>query len=218
MKLRERERDEAEREDAGRVGDRDGGAEQDGMPRRALRADEVARDECLAVPGRERVGRSPEGGDQEREQDHAGREVAARDEAREAGVGNPVGSLQCLAGGRHRRRAFLVPGSERCGRGGDVERAVQLILGIGAQLVARRRRRHGRGGNCGAVRAVDDDLLPPDPIPVVAVAVGDRRRAPGEHGAAGAPPRGASSAALPAPSGMRSRAGSASTRPGGRRP
>ena len=77
---REQQGDEAEREDADRVRDRHDAAEQDGVDGPALRSDEVPGDDRLAVSGRERVRRAPEGRDQQREEDHAQREVAARDE------------------------------------------------------------------------------------------------------------------------------------------
>src|SRR5262245_42557647 len=59
---RQPERDEAECEHARRVRDRHGPAEQERMPRRAFRPDEVCRHQRLAVSRSERVGRPPERG------------------------------------------------------------------------------------------------------------------------------------------------------------
>ena len=81
---REQERDEAEREDPGRVGDGHGRAEDERVARRSARADEVPGDERLAVARRERVHGAPEGGDEEREEDDAEREVATLDQRLEA--------------------------------------------------------------------------------------------------------------------------------------
>ena len=78
------ERHEAEREDAGRVRDRDGAAEEEGVARPSLRPDEVGGDHRLAVSRRQRVRRTPERRDQEREEERAERELAALDERLEA--------------------------------------------------------------------------------------------------------------------------------------
>ena len=68
--LRERERDDADREDAGRVRDRDRASEQERVTRPAPRPDEVGRDERLAMTRRECVGGAPEGGDEEGQEQH----------------------------------------------------------------------------------------------------------------------------------------------------
>ena len=54
------------------------------MARLPAGAHEVAGDERLPVAGRQRVHRAPERRDQQREQDHAEREIAALDQRLEA--------------------------------------------------------------------------------------------------------------------------------------
>ena len=68
--LRQEERHQPQREDADRVGDRDGQAEGDGVAGRAARADQVGGDDGLAVAGRERVRGAEAEGDQQRQQHH----------------------------------------------------------------------------------------------------------------------------------------------------
>ena len=77
---REEERHEAQTEDAGRMRRGHRRAEEDRVPRTAAGADQVAGDERLAVPRRERMRRAPEGRYEEREHDDAGRQRAALDE------------------------------------------------------------------------------------------------------------------------------------------
>ena len=164
--LREQERHEPEREDADRVRDGDDPAEQDRVERAAPRADEVAGDDRLAVPGRERVRCTPEGRDREREQDHAEREVAAGDERLEAAA--------AMLGRRvvveRRRCAAALAQRERSGRRGDVERRAEQILRVGAEVVAPARRRDAGGAQLGSVARAYDDFLPADPRAEVAVA------------------------------------------------
>ena len=81
---REQQRHEAEREDADGVRDGHDPTEQDGVDRPPLGADEIAGDDRLPVPGRQRVRSAPEGSDRQREQDDAERELATRDQRLEA--------------------------------------------------------------------------------------------------------------------------------------
>ncbi len=76
----EQERDESEPEDAGRVRDRHRRSEEERVPRLPLRPHEVAGDERLPVPRGQRVDGSPERRDQQRDQDHAEREISSLDE------------------------------------------------------------------------------------------------------------------------------------------
>jgi hypothetical protein len=78
---REEQGHQAEGEDSDRVGDGDDETEQHRMPRAAPRADEVAGDNRLPMPGRERVRRAPERGDDERDEDDAGAQLLRRDES-----------------------------------------------------------------------------------------------------------------------------------------
>ena len=83
--LGQHERDETEREHAGGMRDCDGGAEQHGVARTALRADEVAGDERLAVTRRQCVHGAPERRDQQRDtRIDSERQVASGDQRREA--------------------------------------------------------------------------------------------------------------------------------------
>ena len=81
---REQQGDEAEREDADRVRHGHDQAEQGGVTRRAALADEVGRDDRLAVPRRKCVRHAPEQGRPERGEDDPGAEVIAPDERGEA--------------------------------------------------------------------------------------------------------------------------------------
>ena len=134
-------------------------------PRPALRADEIAGDQRLAVARRERVCRAPEGRDQQREQDHAEREVAARDQLREAVVGDPVGRLRATTPRRAPVPARPSPAANVGGGARDVERAVQEILRIRAE--ASLRELDGAVVETTEPPCVrrDDDLLPADAGP-----------------------------------------------------
>ena len=55
-------------------------AEKKRVARRPLRPDEVRGDDRLAVAGRERVSRAPEGRDQERQEQHADGQLAVLDQ------------------------------------------------------------------------------------------------------------------------------------------
>ena len=81
--LREQQRDRAEREDAGRVGDGDDAAEVRGVAHGSALADEVRGDDRLAVAGAERVGGAPEEREGECQED-AGRAQVSRDERLES--------------------------------------------------------------------------------------------------------------------------------------
>ena len=175
--LRQRERDQAEGEDADRVRDRDDPAQVEGMARRPARPDEVGGDDRLSVPRAERVGRPPEHRQKERDGDDRRAQIVFRDQARKPALGSRRHAGRCLelpavdrrrcTGGRARR--------ELRGRRGDIERALEEILRIGAQLVARRGRADARRLDGRArVGRRDDDLLPAEAIPVVPVAVGKR--------------------------------------------
>ena len=157
------ERDEPEREDADRVGDGHGQPEEDRVPRRSPRSDEIGGDDRLAVPRRERVRRAPEHRDQQREQHEPGAELLVSDQAREAAVRDAVGRLERTAASQPRRR--VARRRDRCRHRRDVQRAREQILRVRAQLVAAALR----------VRA-DDDLPPAQTAGVVRVAVGDPAR------------------------------------------
>ena len=144
--------------------DRHGRAEQERVPRLALRADEVAGDERLAVPRREGVDGAPEGGDQEREQDHAEREVAALDRA----TRSPP--LRCSGAGATADRWAPAPPSSRACTSTvalrDVERRAEQALRVGAELVrAARRGRGARRRRARRSRAVTTISLQPIRFP-----------------------------------------------------
>ena len=80
------ERHESEREDSGRVRDRDRPAEHERVPRRSLRSDEVRSDHRLPVTRSESVRGAPERRDQEREKNDAQGEVTLLDERLETAV------------------------------------------------------------------------------------------------------------------------------------
>ena len=122
--LGEGERDEPEREDADGVRRRHDQPERRGVPRRPALADEIGRDDRLAVAGRERVRGAPEEGEPERDEDDADAEVVLRDQAREPVVRPepPAPSLRARAGGREasppsaRRRQRRRSEAPRAGR------------------------------------------------------------------------------------------------------
>ena len=164
MNCESSERDEPEGEDAGGVRRRHRRAEQERVPRLAARADEVAGDERLPVPRREGVDCAPEGGDQEREQDHAEREVAALDQRLEA----PVAVLRRRRDPDRRAPAPAeLPGVYSTVALRDVERRAEEALRVGAELVAERLVAGRRArDDARAVAGGDDDLAPADPVPV----------------------------------------------------
>ena len=166
--LREQERDQSEGEDAGGVRRGHGRAEQERVPRLALGSDEVAGDERLPVPRREGVDCAPEGGDQEREQDHAEREVAALDQRLEAPV-SVLGRRRDPDRGGRRRRA---PGRVLDGRASHVERRAEQALRVGTELVRAARRERGALVDTRAAAGGDDDLAPADPVPVGVIGKG----------------------------------------------
>jgi hypothetical protein len=121
--------------------------------------------------------RAPEGRHEERDEDDAEREIAVGDEGLEAAA--PV----CRRGRSRegRRDARSLPRLERRGRRADVERRAKQILRVGAQAVARARRRDARADDPGAVAGLDDDLAPADPAREAGIAEDDRPA--GERGA-----------------------------------
>ena len=157
--LRQQQGHQPEREDADRVRDRDDRAERRRVASRASPPDQVGGHDRLAVARGERVGGAPEECCRERHEDRQHAEVAAADEAREAGVGDAVGCLE-LAAARQLRNRIVRRGDAR-GRRRHVERALQEALRIGVQLVRR-----------AVGRRADDDLLPPDAPGVVRVVHG----------------------------------------------
>jgi hypothetical protein len=104
--LRERERDEAEREDADVCVAVTIRPEQRRVPGRAALADEVGGDDRLAVPGRERVGGAPEHAAASDARITRARQVRAPTSDAKPRVGDAVGRLSGLplesAGGTSR--------------------------------------------------------------------------------------------------------------------
>ena len=228
----------SEREDADRVGHGDDQAEVEGMARGAARSDEVGGHDRLAVPRGQRMRGAPEHGDEQRHEDDADREALAADERREAVLGvlrDAYGRRELAVAGELRRRARDRARGDPGGCLPDVERALEQVLGIGAQLVGdallgRVRRNDGRTGGRG-----DHDLAPAEPVGVVPVGVrhldrpdprpagrrrrarsrgawsGGRRRRPGRQARARAP---SARRAMPATVSERpSRSAPASSRP-----
>ena len=158
--LREGQRDEAEREDADRVRDRDDRPERHRVAGGAARAHQVGGDHRLAVAGRERVQRAPaERGEQE-EQEHAlagGRALEDAGEAVAAAVG--CSSSCCAAVGR--RGGGQRPAPRRHGQVASalVVRAREQVLGVGAQAV-RRVAAGSAGAHRGACPGPRHDRLP----------------------------------------------------------
>ena len=87
-----------------------------------------------------------------------------RDERREAALarrGRTAG--RCRLFTQCRRHAPLQARLKRCAGGGDLERALEQVFGIGAQAVARARRRNRGGVDAGVPVGADHDFLPADP-------------------------------------------------------
>ena len=168
---RKKQRDETEREDAGRVRHRHDRAKKHGVAGPALRPDEIPSHDRLAVPRGERVCGAPEGGEPEREQDRAQREVAAGDERLEAAA------LVRGGGGRVERGRGTGAATEREARRRrrHVERRAEELPRIRAQLVARALGRDAGAVELRAVARSHDDLAPADPRAEVAVAQRERR-------------------------------------------
>src|SRR4051794_41326468 len=104
------------------------------MPRRSTLADQVRGNDRLPVTRGKRVGHAPEEGSAERCEDHERAQALAADQRGKAGVGDPVRRLKRLAG---RESGWWAAGLvELPGHGSDVERALQQVLGVGAELVA----------------------------------------------------------------------------------
>jgi hypothetical protein len=158
---RERERHEPEREDADRVRHGDDPSEEKRVARAAAGADEVRRDDGLAVPGPERVGGAPEEGGEERDEHDARSQVALLDEPREAAARR----VRPRLGGRcERRRDPTVTRPDAGLRDPDVQRAREPRARVGAEAVADAACGHGRPGDARAALGADDELPPPEPI------------------------------------------------------
>ena len=167
MNCESSERHEPEREDADRVRRGDDQAEQRRVPRRAALADEVRGDDRLPVArARARARRPRRAPRRARRGSRAARGAsgrrAARSRSRRRGRAPRAPSRsRASAATRARSPARAAPDARR-----DVERALEHVLRVRAQLVAA-----ARG------RRADDDLLPADAVGVVRVAVGERGRA-----------------------------------------
>ncbi len=173
--LRQEERHEAEREDAGGVGHRDDPTEEERVERSPPCADEIAGHDRLAMPRRECVRGTPEGRDQERDQHDAEGEIATGDERLEATT-RVRGGLRSVERGRNTRAA---PEGDPSGRCVDIGRRAEEVLRVRAQLVAPALGGRGRLDDLGSFGRVDDDLLPADAGREVAVPErepGSRRR------------------------------------------
>ena len=176
--LRERERDEPEREDADRVRHGHDQPEQSRVTGGPARADEVRRDDRLPVPRAEGVRSAPEHRQQEREHDDPGAQVVADDQAREAAVRRRDGHAGAQVGrGEKRGRG---PGTTaRYERGASlrhVERTLEQVLRVGTQLVAPADRRRRRRDDARAGVGGEHHLPPADPAGVVRVAKRQRER------------------------------------------
>ena len=171
----EEQRDETEREDAGRVGHGHDRAEEHGVAGPALRPDEIAGDDRLAVSRRERVRGAPEGGEREREQDRAEREVAAGNQRLEAAALVRGGAAASSEGGvpgprpSAKRAVAADTSSGERRRSCGYARSSSLVLSAGT-LAPR---------SSAPSRASHDDLAPADPRAEVAVAERERRPRPG---------------------------------------
>ena len=139
--LRQAERDEAEREDADRVRDGHGQPEADGVPRRAAlsRRGRRRRSTCRAR-ARARARRPRTSRSASESSDEAGAQVVARDQAREAAVGDrPHADALLEHAAREERRAARrrrCRASTPARRRVDVERALQEVLRVGEELVS----------------------------------------------------------------------------------
>src|SRR5919202_4545223 len=161
--LRQAERHEAESEDADGVRCRNDQAEQRGVQWRSAASDEVRRDDRLAVPGGQRVRRAPEERCRQRGDDYERTQMTAADQAREAGVRDPVRRLERGPTGERKRSRRPASWSELRGDARHVERALEETLRVRAQFVT------------DAVRLrADDDLLPADAPSIVVVVIDNR--------------------------------------------
>ena len=161
--LREGERHETEREDADRVGDRDGGAEDHGMARAAAGADQIGGHHGLAMAGRERVKRSPSEGGEEQQQENALAGGGALEEAFEAAL---LAAFACgdegaaLAARRDKRAVTRADGE---GGVAAVERAGEKVVGVAPEAVGGIAARNVRA-NGGALTGSGDDGAPADAV------------------------------------------------------
>jgi len=121
------------------------------------------------VPWCERVSGSPEGGDEERDEEHAQGGVALLDQGLEATANVPGRIDDVDRRSRCRGRA----GVDRRRRGRDVERRSEEIRRVLAKHVARGRRRDGRVEYPSTVAPGDRHLTPADPLRKSLVAEGE---------------------------------------------
>jgi hypothetical protein len=174
---RKQERDEAEPEHARRVGHGHGRAEQHRVAGTPPRADQVARDQRLPVPWRERVGGAPEGRNQKGDDDDAEREVTALDQGLEAAAA-VTRRRGCVDAWRETRARAQ---RHRRGRRGHVERRAEQVLRIGAELIACARGRDARRRESRAVARGQRHLPPADPPLEVRVTEGEPRATSGSE-------------------------------------
>ena len=149
--LRQRERDEAEREHADGVGHGDRRAQGHGMARLAAGAHQVGGDHRLSVARRQRVKRAPAECREQQQHQHALTRGGVLEDPREAVTAGPRGGgLAALGARRHQGSGA---GLHREGGLAPVERAVEKVLRVAAQPVggvaagrvrAHRRARAGR--------------------------------------------------------------------------
>ena len=106
---------------------------------------------------------APEDRSRERGEDDERAQAGTADERAEAGVSDPVRRLEAVAARKLGRDRSARMGRERGRDRAHVERALEQVLRVGTELVAR------AGG-----RRADHDLLPSDPVPIVVVMIGNR--------------------------------------------
>ena len=175
--------DQTEHQHADGVGERHGGAHEDGVAAAATAPGEVGRHDRLAVTGEHRVAGPQQACEQDGEQpDHRG-ELARADVALEPGVAGGDQPAQRVARRLRAARRRTRPRAGRRGsrarrqlHGPDVERVQEQVVGVGAQLVA------DAGGGHGGVEQRDPvpgrgDLAPADPVGAVGLREVDDRGA-----------------------------------------
>src|SRR5262249_3434152 len=132
------ESDDAERDDRRGMSEGHGSSEDGRVARRPALAYEVSRDDRLPVAGAERVRGAPHHGGEQGECDESGRQVLSGDQAGEAGgrrrrAGNSFYHGFCLRGWW---RSFAGTGLEPEAGLAHVERAAELLLRVGRELLA----------------------------------------------------------------------------------
>src|SRR5439155_19624438 len=135
--LRERERDEPQCEDPDRVRHGHDQAEQRRVCGRAALPHQVGGDDRLAVSGGERMRGAPEDRSRERGEDDERAQAGTADERAEAGVSDPVRRLEAVAARKLGRDRSARVGRERGRDRAHVERALEQVLRVGTELVAR---------------------------------------------------------------------------------